>query len=400
MLDRLEEDLSQLMCIPGLAGHEDRVRRHIAAQLARDGITGETDRLGNFTVTFPGDPAAPSVMVFAHMDQLGFIVRRIEPDGLLRVERMGGVAERAMAAQAVLVCVGEGRDVPGVILNKAHHATTPEEKYRVVKAPEIVIDTGHGSRAAVEAAGIRIGAPVIYLPQVLPLADTRLAGTAIDDRAGCAVLMALARALRNREGGPTVHIVFSVLEEFNLRGAQVAAQRLKPDVAIQIDLMLATDTPDMADRGEMVLGGGPGMSLYSFHGRGTLNGVIPHPAAVRLIEEAAAGEGLPLQRSAQVGVLTDLSYVQLVGEGVISIDVGFPMRASHSALEVCDLRDLESLARLLQAAVQRLDAQFDLGRDPADAPAAPVAAEPPAPEMPAEDPLVLPPGSSTEENQP
>lgn len=366
MLDRLEDDLSQLMCIPGLAGHEDRVRRHIAAQLARDGITGDTDRLGNFTVTLPGDPAAPSVMVFAHMDQLGFIVRKIEPDGLLRVERMGGVAERAMAAQAVLVCVGEGRDVPGVILNKAHHATTPEEKYRVLKTPEIVIDTGHGSKSGVEAAGIRIGAPVIYLPQVLPLADTRLAGTAIDDRAGCAVLMALARVLKGRTGGPTVHLVFSVLEEFNLRGAQVAAQRLKPDVAIQIDLMLATDTPDMADRGEMVLGGGPGMSLYSFHGRGTLNGVIPHPAAVRLIEEAARAEGLPLQRSAQVGVLTDLSYVQLVGEGVVSIDVGFPMRASHSALEVCDLRDLDALTRLLLAALGRLDAGFDLDRDPTD----------------------------------
>lgn len=386
MLDRLEEDLAQLMCIPGLSGHEDRVRRHIAADLARDGITGETDRLGNYTVTFPGDADAPSVMVFAHMDQLGFIVRRIEPDGLLRVERMGGVAERAMAAQAVLVCVGEGRDVPGVILNKAHHATTPEEKYRVVKASEIVIDTGHGSKAAVEAAGIRIGAPVIYLPQVLPLADTRLAGTAIDDRAGCAVLMAMARAMKDRPGGPTVHIVFSVLEEFNLRGAQVAAQRLKPDVAIQIDLMLATDTPDMADRGEMVLGGGPGMSLYSFHGRGTLNGVIPHPAALRLIEGAAEAEGLPLQRSAQVGVLTDLSYVQLVGEGVVSIDVGFPMRASHSALEVCDLRDLDGLTRLLLAAVSRLDAGFDLGRDAPDPspasdngpPGAPPEADPPA----------------------
>jgi putative aminopeptidase FrvX len=83
--------------------------------------------------------------------------------------------------------------------------------------------------------------------------------------------------LRTANNGPTVHVVFSVQEEFNLRGALVAAQALKPDIAIQIDLMLATDTPDMADRGEMRLGGGPGISLYSFHGRGTLNGVIPHP---------------------------------------------------------------------------------------------------------------------------
>jgi len=103
----------------------------------------------------------------------------------------------------------------------------------------------------------------------------------------------------------------------------VAAQALNPDIALQIDLMLATDTPDMADRGDMVLGGGPGISLYSFHGRGTLNGVIPHPALVRLFEDAARDAQMALQRSAQVGVLTDLSYVQLVGQGVASLDIGF-----------------------------------------------------------------------------
>ena len=391
MFDDLEQDLSALMCVPGLAGHEDRVRRHISAQLAKDGLTGSTDRLGNLTYSFEGETGAPSVMVFAHMDQLGFIVRRIEADGLIRVERLGGVAERAMAAQPVLIAVEGGVDVAGVILNKAHHATTPDEKYRVVKAPDILIDTGHGSREAVAAAGVRIGSPVTYLPQVLPLAGTRLAGTAIDDRAGCAVLMALARSLSRRgETGPTVHIVFTVQEEFNLRGAQVAAQRLMPDVAIQIDLMLASDTPDMADRGEMVLGGGPGMSLYSFHGRGTLNGVIPHPAAVRMVEQAAAREGIPLQRSAQVGVLTDLSYVQLVGEGVISIDLGFPKRASHSALEVCDLADLEALARLVGAVLTALP-EADLSRDGiSDAPiqlteAVAVDPEPDAP-APDEDP--------------
>jgi putative aminopeptidase FrvX len=258
--------------------------------------------------------------------------------------------------------VGEGRDVPGVIANKSHHATAPEEKYVVLKAPELRIDTGHGSKAAVEAAGVRIGTPVVYRPNAVVLAGGRIAGTSVDDRAGCAVLVEVARALSRRKGGPTVHVVFSVQEEFNLRGAVVAAQMLKPDVAIQIDLMLACDTPDMADRGEMVMGGGPGISLYSFHGRGTLNGVIPHPAAVRLMEETAAAEGLTLQRSAQVGVLTDLSYVQLLGEGVVAVDVGFPCRYTHSSLEMCDLADLEGLTKLLVGALGRIGPGFDLTR--------------------------------------
>jgi putative aminopeptidase FrvX len=319
MRERLASDLQALMLVPGLSGHEDRVRRAVAASLATAGVGSRSDRLGNLLATFPGDPSAPSAMVFAHMDQLGFVVRKVEVDGAVRVERLGGVPERALAAQAVTLCVAGG-DLPGVIANKSHHATAPEEKRAVLPTPALRIDAGFRSGPEAEAAGVRIGTPVVYRPQALELAGGRIAGTSVDDRAGCAVLVELARRLGARTGGPTVHLVFSVQEEFNLRGAVVAAQALRPDVAIQLDLMLATDTPDMEDRGEMRLGAGPGMSLYSFHGRGTLNGIIPHPAMVRLVERAAAAAGLPLQRSAQVGVLTDLSYVQLVGEGVASVD--------------------------------------------------------------------------------
>lgn len=360
----LRDDLLALCLLPGLAGHEERVAAWLRGRLAAMGLASSTDRLGNLLVTFPGDPAAPSVMAFAHMDQLGFVVRKVDPDGLIRVERLGGLAEKAMLAQAVLLCPRDAPPVPGVVMTKAHHATLPAEKYQVPTAAEVRIDTGHGSKAAVEAAGIRIGTPVVYHPRVLPLAGDRLAATAVDDRAGCAVLLAVAESLLRRQSGPTVHLLWSVQEEFNLRGAVVAAQVLQPDVAIQLDLLLATDSPDMDVRGEMALGGGPGMSLYSFHGRGTLNGVIPHPALVSLVERAAAEEGLPLQRSAHVGALTDLSYVQTVGRGVASIDLGFPMRHSHSALEVCDLRDLHALAHLVTAILARIDATLRLERGP------------------------------------
>ncbi len=409
MKSRLRADLKALMLIPGLSGHEERVAAWLRTRLNTYGLTHRTDRLGNLIATVAGDPAKPSVMIFTHMDQLGFFVRKIEPDGLIRVERMGGVSERAMAAQEVTLCGTKG-DLPGIIMNKAHHATTPDEKYKVLTTPEIRIDTGHGSKAAVEAAGIRIGTPVVYAGRVIDLAGDRIAGTSVDDRAGCAVLLELARIragaaefgpVAGREGGakagadaaaksdaqrvpddvatsasrtaltatpdpttaPTLHLVWTVQEEFNLRGAVVAAQNLHPDIAIQIDLMLATDTPDMADRGEMLLGAGPGISLYSFHGRGTLNGVIPHPALVALMEDTAEALALPLQRSAQVGVLTDLSYVQLLGDGVAAIDVGFPMRHSHSSVECCDLGDLEGLVHLMNGALTRIPTAMKLERD-------------------------------------
>ena len=221
------------------------------------------------------------------------------------------------------------------------------------------------SPAATEvlAAGIDIGTPVVYEPKAVRLAGDRIAGTSVDDRAGCAVVVEVARSLLRSRRRPTTHLVFSVLEEFNVRGALTAAQTLLPDIAIQLDLMLATDTPDMTARGDMHLGAGPGMSLYSFHGRGTLNGTIPHPALVKLFSDTAGKEGIPLQRSAQVGVLTDSSYVQLVNAGVAAIDLGFPVRYTHSSLEVCDLSDLVGLTHLLVKGIERIDSAFSLDRD-------------------------------------
>lgn len=359
----MRDRLIDLMMIPGLSGHEQRVARYIAGELQRLRLEWRCDRLGNLVTSFPGDPDQPSVMLFTHMDQLGFIVRKVEADGRLRLERLGGVPERALAAQAVIICGREG-DVPGVIGNKSHHATQPAEKYSVVPYADLSVDAGFSTADEVRAAGIEIGAPVVYAPRVLELAKDRIAGTSVDDRAGCSVMLELAERWTDRSAiGPTVHLVWSVQEEFNLRGVLPMAHSLAPDIAVQIDLMLTSDTPETADRGEMVLGGGPGMSLYSFHGRGTLNGIIPHPRLVAWMEAAAAEAGLPLQRSAQTGVLTDLSYVQFQGDlGVACIDVGYPMRYSHSALEVVDLRDLEALTTLLQQALKSVPAGRDLVR--------------------------------------
>jgi putative aminopeptidase FrvX len=105
------------------------------------------------------------------------------------------------------------------------------------------------------------------------------------------------------------------------------------------------------------------MGLYSFHGRGTLNGTLPHPAIVSLMENTAKTLKLPLQRSAHIGALTESSYVQLVGSGVAVIDMGFPCRYTHSSLEVCDVNDLVQLSALLTAAIASVDAKFNLDRD-------------------------------------
>ncbi len=360
MKERLKNDLIKLMKIPGLSGYEDRVRRFLQKELTLLGLKTQTDRLGNLMTSFSGN--GPCVMLFAHMDQLGFVVRKIEKDGFILVERLGGVPEKALPSQEVLILVEKGPDVRGLIANKSHHATTQSEKYQVSPYKDLYIDVGLKDFDEVKKAGISVGSPIVFAPKSFEIGHDRVAGTSIDDRAGCAVALEIARHLSKRTEGPKLHLVFTVQEEFNLRGALPVAQNLLPDIAIQLDLIMATDTPDMGERGDVNLGEGPAMSLFSFHSRGTLNGVIPHPKLVALFEQTSLELKIPLQRSAHSGALTDLSYVQLVGDGVASIDLGFPMRYSHSSLEVCDLNDLVGLTQLLIGALNKITPGFSLGR--------------------------------------
>ena len=182
--ERLGRLAAALMTIPGLSGHEGRVRRRLATEMQALGLATRTDKVGNLIATAPGEGDRPTVMLFAHMDQLGFVVRKIEASGIIRLERLGGVPERALASQEVLICVAEGRDIRAVIANKSHHATSPEEKYRVLPYQEIMVDAGFSSAEAVIAAGIDIDSAVVYAPKAIALAGGRLAGTSVDDRAG------------------------------------------------------------------------------------------------------------------------------------------------------------------------------------------------------------------------
>jgi putative aminopeptidase FrvX len=119
----------------------------------------------------------------------------------------------------------------------------------------------------------------------------------------------------------------------------------------------------MENQGDVFLGKGPCMSMYSFHGRGTLNGLLPHPNLVNLFKLVSKKNNINLQKSATTGVLTDSSYVQLIHKGVAAIDMGFPIRYSHSSREVCDIRDLTDLEILLIKAIMNIDKNFSLIRN-------------------------------------
>jgi putative aminopeptidase len=361
-LQRLKERLKELTSLVALSGYEDSVIDHVTKQLASSREELIVDSLGNVIVKVNKvtKPNPYRVLVFAHMDELGLVVKKVDENGFLQLERVGGIPEKSLAG-STLVIETEARTWNGIIGTKSHHVTPQGEKYKVLPVEEIYADFGFSSKKEVEKAGIDVGTPVAYARQFFHN-DQIVFSNAIDNRVGCLALLELADRLQKEDLPCELYIVFSVQEEFNLRGVIPAIQRVNPDLAITLDITIATDTPDLKQDGDIRLGGGPSIGLYTFHGRGTLGGLIPNPKLVKHIKRIAQDMNIPLQPAVFKGILTDASFSQLENGGFPIIDLGYPTRYTHAPVEVVNLLDVELLIQLLIGIIQTLDGTVDFNR--------------------------------------
>ncbi len=355
--------LKEFMLTPAPSGYESKMAYLLKDRLENYCDEVFIDHIGNCIGKIKGTEANPvKAMVFGHMDQLGFIVRKVESDGFIQVDRLGGVPEKVLPGLQVILRSESGMWHNGVFAVKSHHATSDEEKFKVDRVTSMYIDIGASSEKEVYDLGIYIGCPVIYKPAFIELLGTRVAGTAIDNRGACTCLVDIAARLANSRPKCDVYLVGTVWEEFNLRGAMLAARNIKPDMAICLDVSLAGDTRDLSSRYDDIMGKGACVHLYSFHGRGTLNGVLPNEKLFDLAKQAAKREGLSFQRFAALGILTDASYIQLEGVGTACLEMGFPARYTHSPVEVCDIKDLEELAKMVSSMLTMVDKTFNFNR--------------------------------------
>ena len=359
----LEARLEKYCLTMATSGREEPMIRAISEDLGKFTKDITVDSFGNVMARFEAaSPADDTVMLFAHTDQLGMVVTKIEESGFIRVVRLGGVPERVLAGSVVKIIAHGGDIVTGVIGTPPHHLTPESMKYVVPTIDKAYIDVGASSAAEVAKLGIQPGDHVAYEPRFERLAGNRVAGTSIDDRGGCAVLVGVAEALAAKPAKVNVVLVATVQEEFNLRGAMLAAEKIKPVAAISLDLVAAGDTPEMGAPNGITVGDGPVMGLYSFHGRGTLNGVIPHPGLVDMVEKTANKGKIPLQKHATVGLLTDASYVQFVNGGTPSLDLCWPTRYTHTGVEMCSLDDLAGLQKLAIDVIVNFPQKWDATR--------------------------------------
>jgi putative aminopeptidase FrvX len=349
MADRMLDLMLKLDAVRGISGYEEEVAELMHAELAPYSDEQSRDPIGNHYFTRRGTEGAPVLMLCAHMDEIGFIVQHVEDEGFLRLAPVGYHDDRMLTDQ-VLIVDGLRGPVTGIVGTKPAHIVTAEERQKAIPLHEMFLDLGTASREETEALGVRVGDPVTFARTGMPLNGTRVfTGKAVDDRAGCAVMIETMRRLAESDIAATVVAVASVQEEVGLRGAGVAAYRVKPDVAIALDVTLAGDTPATEFRQLPVrLGGGPAIKYFDWAPAVTIGSAVPR-RLTRRMEEAAGVAGVPFQREVLIGGATDAGSIALAGAGTLTGCVSIPSRHIHSAVGVVHLGDMEQCVDLLLA---------------------------------------------------
>jgi endoglucanase len=340
---RLLEELSNRF---GLSGFEDQVRHWIQERI-RDLVDAvETDVLGNLIVSInPGQGF--TLMLDAHMDEIGVMISHVEEGGFLRFALVGGWDPRILPGQQVEIRSRKGSRHRGVIGALPPHLQTSDEQKQPWKVEDLFIDVGAESKASVESMGIASGAPGVLAYPFQVLTDHRVMGKALDDRVGCAVLIRCLEYFRRNRPDFTVFANFAVSEEVGLRGAKTASYRIQPDVALVVEGTTSADTPGTpAHRCPARMGKGPAISVAD-------KSIIVNPTLVRFIEQAASARNIPWQHKVPLSGGTDAGAIHLSRAGVLTGIISVPCRYIHSPSSVVDLRDLEHTIDLVIEVAQR-----------------------------------------------
>ncbi len=347
MKENLLKKLKKLTELSGVSGHETEVVRFLRDQLGKIADEIEIDAMGNVFALKRGNQDGPRFMLAAHSDQIGAVVRWIDDDGFLRFERVGGTLNSLLVGRKVRV-----GDVFGVIGVKPGHYQTAEEKKQVPSTEELYIDVGAESREEARQLGVEIGTPVTYDDELSIFADgNHFCGAGVDDRAGCAVMWQLLEEVAGGNFAGELWAVATVQEEVGLRGAGVAAERVKPDFALALDTIPCGGTPDVSkSQLHLEIGKGPVFALVS----GPRGRAAAPPVIRNLLIDTAQKHEVPHQPVIFNGGNNDAASIQQAVKGIPAGSVTLPRRYSHSPVEVGDIRDMQATVDLLKAIVNEM----------------------------------------------
>ena len=329
--------LSRLARALGPPGFENRVRAVIAEELAKVGYEAKTDAVGNLYVTLGS--GRPLLVLAAHMDEVGFLVRHVEDSGFLRVVALGGV-NAAVAQGHEVVAMGEKGDVPGIVGATPPHLR--EGQPRELTVEDLYVDVGASSAEEVARLGVGVGTPVAFAPSFSDWGEY-VVGKALDDRVGCYALLETLRGCGGPERG-TVVVAFTVQEEVGLRGASALAHELKPDYAIAVEGTIANDTPGTPpDRVVTRVGRGPAIRVMD-------RTIVASQKLLKHVKGLAEKLGVPHQLQLSPYSGTDAGGFAQVGAAVTAVSV--PVRYIHAPISLAKKSDIDYVVSLLRAVIE------------------------------------------------
>ncbi|MGO8951571.1 MAG: M42 family metallopeptidase [Ktedonobacterales bacterium] len=328
--------LKRLSETPGVSGREERIRQIVVSELQPLVDELNVDALGNVTAIKKGSSDL-RVMLAAHMDEIGFMVRHIDEHGFLRLQPLGGFDPRVLVAQRVLVHPAEGDSLRGVLTpgTKPIHLLA-DEKPGTPKLEEFYVDLGLPAEQVRERVSI---GDSVTLDRTFEVLGENVIGKALDDRAGVFTMIETLRRLGKHK--INVVAVATVQEEVGLRGATTAAFAVQPDIAIALDTTLAVDTPGSLPQ-DVITRIGEGVAIKVFD-----SSFIPNYRLVRHLRAVADKHDIPYQLEVLPRGGTDAGAMQRSRSGAAAITLSIPSRYVHTVNEMVSRRDLDAAATLL-----------------------------------------------------
>lgn len=340
--------LQTLADAPGPSGFEEPVRKIMVDHMKPLAQKLSYDGLGS-VIAVQGS-TGPRIMMDAHMDELGGIIRRVTPEGYLTMQMLGGWLDQALVDQRWTIIGSKGpvRAITGI---RDIHILPPDERTKVFPRNSIFLDVGAKNAAAVAAMGLAPGDPVApYAPFEVMDGGQNYIGKAWDDRVGCAVLIAAMEKVAHASHPNQIFWTATVQEEIGTRGAHTASQVIKPEIGISIEGGVTRDAPGVhPEEAQELLGGGPALFLYDFS-------ELPNRKFAALVKQVAKEKNIPLQTDLIQGYGDDSSEIQRSTGGVPTVNIAVPVRYTHSHNGIITRRDFDQTVDFVVALLQALDA--------------------------------------------
>lgn len=342
----LQEELSTLI---GVSGHEDDVSNFILDLIEKENLVDKVwiDPLGNVLAIKNGINGKDRILLDAHIDEIGFMVSHIEKNGFLRFVPIGGWDTRILLGQSVMVRSKVGELFHGIIGSKPPHLTSPDERKKPVKIPDMYIDVGMNSIEEVSTKNVSIGVTGTLFSPFISFPNNMVRGKAFDDRTGCNVLIHILRLLKEYSSvKDTVLFNFAVQEEVGGRGAITGAFNLKPTIALAIENTTAADVPGIKDAEIPVyIGKGPAITVAD-------KSIISSPKINERLVRNAELVKIPYQFKKPMYGGTDAGKIHISREGVPSSVVSVPCRYIHSPTSLLKLDDILNTIHLIDAFIR------------------------------------------------